>query len=311
MDKVAAAKIPLVSNSLVIILKLVVGLSINSVSIIAEAIHSGLDLLAAIIAYLSVKEADKPADREHPYGHAKIENLSGSIEALLIFVASAWIIAEAIGRLRAGTGMESGATGATALGMAVMALSAAVNWVVSARLLQTARATESIALEADALHLRTDVWTSLGVFTGLGLISLTGIEALDPLVAIAVALSILRTAYRLTRDSLLPLLDISLPAHEQQQIDEVLSGYRHRYVEVHMLRTRKAGGERHIDLHLVLAKTVTVSEAHALCDEIEDALAGRLPNSRVLIHVEPCDHREDSARKEECPLCEGEGRNTT
>lgn len=307
MDKVAAAKIPLISNSLIIILKLVVGLSINSVSIIAEAIHSGLDLLAAIIAYLSVKEADKPADREHPYGHAKIENLSGSIEALLIFAASAWIVAEAIGRLRAGMGMESGA----ALGMAVMALSAGVNWVVSARLLQTARATESIALEADALHLRTDVWTSLGVFTGLGLISLTGIEALDPLVAIAVALFILRTAYRLTRDSLLPLLDISLPAHEQQQIDEVLSGYRHRYVEVHMLRTRKAGGERHIDLHLVLPKTATISEAHALCDEIEDALAGRLPNSRVLIHVEPCDHREDSARKEECPLCEGEGRDTT
>src|SRR5665647_23190 len=192
--KVSIARLSIVSNTLLIIIKLAVGLISGSVSIISEAIHSSMDLVAAIIAFLSVRVSDNPPDSRHPYGHGKIENISGVIEALLIFIASIWIIIEAVKKLFGGK-IELESIG---LGSLVMLISAIVNIIVSRRLYKVARATNSVALEADALHLKTDVYTSMGVAVGLGLIIITGINWLDPLIAMFVALFIIKEAVSYT-----------------------------------------------------------------------------------------------------------------
>src|SRR5450759_3510622 len=167
--KVSIARLSILSNTLLLLLKMAVGLLSGSVSIISEAIHSSMDLIAAIIAFLSVRVSDNPPDSRHPYGHGKIENISGVIEALLIFVAAIWIIVEAVKKLFE----EKIEIESIALGSIVMLISAIVNFIVSRRLYKVARETNSVALEADALHLKTDVYTSLGVAVGLGLITVS------------------------------------------------------------------------------------------------------------------------------------------
>ncbi|MHB1167656.1 MAG: cation diffusion facilitator family transporter, partial [Carboxydocellales bacterium] len=153
-------------------------LSMGSVSVLSEAVHSGIDLVAALIAYFSVQKASEPADEEHPYGHGKIENVSGTIEAVLIFGAAVYIINESIHKLQVGGEVEG-----LGLGSVIMGISAIVNWIISSRLYKVAKETDSVALEADALHLRTDVYTSLGVLIGLVAIKITGLNILDPLFA--------------------------------------------------------------------------------------------------------------------------------
>ncbi|MCL4426324.1 MAG: cation diffusion facilitator family transporter [Firmicutes bacterium] len=280
--RTAAAALSVASNSLLVILKLIVGLLTGSVSIISEAIHSGLDLLAAIIAYISIRVAARPADETHRYGHGKVENVSGTVEAILIFIAALWIIFEAVHKLFYG-----GAVEALGLGLLVMAVSAGANFLISAHLFRVAKATDSIALEADALHLRTDVYTSLGVLAGLGLIQITGQHLLDPLVAIVVALMIIKAAYGMTKEAFLPLLDSSLSAEEETLVRSVLGRYENRFLEFHALRTRRAGAERHIDLHLVVPGNTHVDEVHDVCDRIEAEMRGLFPQASVLIHVEP------------------------
>ena len=205
--KVSIARLSVVSNTLLIAMKLTVGLMGNSISILSEAIHSFMDLLAAIIAFFSVRVSDTPADKNHPYGHGKFENISGVVEALLIFVAAFWIIYEAIKKL-----IDPQPIGSIWLGFAVMTVSAIVNAFVSTRLYKVAKETESIALEADALHLKTDVLTSIGVAVGMALIWLTGYHILDPIAAILVALLILKESYDLLKRAYGPLLDVALPA---------------------------------------------------------------------------------------------------
>ncbi len=290
--RVSAARFSVLSNSLLVVAKLAVGLSIHSVSIISEAIHSGLDLVAAGIAFWSVQQAAKPADRTHRYGHGKIENLSGAAEALLIFVASAWIIFEGYHRLRYGGEME-----AVTLGLVVMGGSAVLNLAVSRHLFSVAKKTDSMALEADAMHLSTDVYTSLGVFGGLILIHFTGLSWLDPVVAIAVALLIMKAAYDLLVQAILPLSDVKLPDVEEAEIARILNRHAAEYVEWHDLRTRKAGSERHIDLHLVAHRSQSLGYVHNLCDRMEDEIQSRFPGASVLIHPEPCGG--------DCPVCSG------
>lgn len=288
--KARVALLSIASNTLLTSTKVLVGLLSGSVSILSEGIHSGLDLLAAGIAFFAVKQSAKPADADHTYGHGKIENISGTIEALLILVAVIMIVMEAVKKLilimRGDSGELSGM--ALGLGLAVMGGSALVNIFVSSRLMKTAQETDSVALEADALHLRTDVYTSSGVFAGLLLIKLTGWYILDPIIALGVALIILKAAYELTGKAFFPLVDVSLPETEQEIISDVLSRYEDKFVEFHNLRTRKAGAERHIDLHLVVAKNLSVEKVHELCDLIENDIGARLKGTQALIHVEPC-----------------------
>jgi cation diffusion facilitator family transporter len=279
--KVSIARLSILSNTILIAMKLVVGLISGSVSIISEAIHSSMDLVAAIIAFLSVRVSDNPPDSRHPYGHGKIENISGVIEALLIFVAAIWIIIEAVKKLT-GDAIELDSIG---LGSVVMLVSAIINIIVSRRLYKVARETNSVALEADALHLKTDVYTSLGVAIGLGLIMITGINWLDPVVAIMVALFIIRESYFLLRKAFTPLLDTAWDESEIAGLEKTLKKLEVNY---HDLRTRVAGNYRFVDLHILIPKEESVGNAHQYCDKIENELTGSYENLTVTIHVEPC-----------------------
>jgi cation diffusion facilitator family transporter len=278
--KVKVARLSIISNTFLILMKLSVGLISGSVSIISEAIHSSMDLIAAIIAFFSVKVSDNPPDSRHPYGHGKIENISGVIEALLIFVAAIWIIAEAIKKLFEGA-IELDAIG---WGSFVMFISAIINLIVSRRLYKVARETKSVALEADALHLKTDVYTSIGVAIGLVLILITGINWLDPVVAILVALFIIRESYFLLKRAFTPLLDTAWGEDDISELEETLNRLEVNY---HDLRTRLAGNYRFIDIHVEIPGDVSVGNAHKYCDTIEDELTGIYENLTVTIHVEP------------------------
>jgi cation diffusion facilitator family transporter len=278
--KVQIARLSIFSNTLLIIMKLAVGLISGSVSIISEAIHSSMDLMAAIIAFFSVRVSDNPPDSRHPYGHGKVENMSGVIEAILILIAAIWIIIEAVKKLT-GEPYELDSIG---LGSLVMLISAVVNIIVSRLLYKVAKETRSLALEADALHLKTDVYTSLGVAVGLGLIIITKIHWLDPIVAIIVALLILRESYSLLRKAFLPLLDEAWEDKEIKELENTLSEMK---VSYHELRTRIAGNYRFVDLHVEIPKEQSVENAHKYCDMIEEKLMEKFEQINVTIHVEP------------------------
>jgi cation diffusion facilitator family transporter len=278
-SKVKIARLSILSNSFLIVIKLAVGLISGSVSIISEAIHSAMDLVAALIAFFSVRISDQPADTEHPYGHGKFENISGVIEAVLIFIAAIWIILESVKKL-----LHSEPVEALGLGSAVMLVSAIVNFIVSRKLYRVAKETDSIALEADALHLKTDVFTSLGVGVGLFLIWITGKTFLDPIVAILVALFILRESYILLKNAYSPLLDTAL---SNDEIDIIKQYLVERNFTYHDLKTRKAGQFRFAELHLEMPETLSLREVHDVCDEIENHLKKKIKNLDINIHVEP------------------------
>ncbi len=286
--KVSIARLSVVSNSLLIIMKVIVGILSGSISILSEAIHSFMDLLAAIIAFFSVKISDTPADERHPYGHGKFENISGVIEAILIFVASGWIIVEAVKKIIHLHPVEK-----IGLGILVMAISAVVNFFVSRKVYKVAKSTDSIALEADALHLKVDVYTSLGVAVGLLLmmildqfISSTLVHYLDPVIAIMVALLILRESFILFKKAYAPLLDEALSEEEVKQITLLIGKYCSETVNYHGLRTRKAGNYRYVDFHLNVPAWKSVKEAHDLCDAIEAEIKSAMDLTEVTIHVE-------------------------
>jgi len=282
-EKIKVARLSIISNSILPVGKLGVGLSMNSISVISEAIHSGLDLVAALIAFASVRESNKPADDLHRYGHGKFENLAAIIEAVLILVAAAFIVNEAITKLHETTQIKS-----LGLGAVIMGISAVMNFFVSSRLMKVAKKTDSPALAADAWHLRTDVLTSLGVLVGIGVIKLTGWSVVDPLIAIFVALLILKAAYDLIKESLGSILDARLPDSDEQAIREILQCYADRFVDYRSLRTRKAGPQRYMDFNLIVPRGKKIITTHALCDSIERDLRQRLPGVEVIIHVEPC-----------------------
>ena len=282
--KSRAAVLSIVSNTILTVLKLIIGIMMQSVSVISEAVHSGLDLVAAIIAWFAVSRSGKPADDEHRFGHGKIENVAGTIEAVLIFGAAFYIIWEAVHKLRTGT-VEIESLG---LGAAIMAVSAITNYFVSRHLLNVAIKSDSVALEADAMHLRADVYTSVGVLGGLVAIKLTGIAMLDPIIAIVVALMIIKAAWDLTKTAFFHILDVKLPDDEEALIHEVMDRYKGRFIEYHKLRTRKSGHIRHIDMHLIVPKQMTVEAGHTLAHQITSDIEKILAHSHILVHIEPC-----------------------
>ncbi|HOJ96542.1 MAG TPA: cation diffusion facilitator family transporter [Methanospirillum sp.] len=274
------------SNSALVLMKLIVGFALGSVSMISEAIHSGMDLLASIIAFLSVRKSGQAPDDEHTFGHGKFESISGMIEALLIFIAAILIIEEAIAKIIDPASEPMNQTLMIA-GIMVMGISVGVNALVSARLMKIAKKTESIALESDAWHLRTDVYTSLGVMTGLILIWATKIAILDSLIAIGVAFVILKAAYDLTKKSYKDLIDYRLTDEEVSRITSIICEHQSVYVNFHGLRTRRAGPEIFIDLHLVVDKDISVEQSHDITDHLEKDLKIEYPRANVTIHVEP------------------------
>lgn len=295
--KQQTARLSVLSNTLLVLLKLTAGFYGGAVSIISEAAHSGVDLVASLVAFYAVRKSGKPPDKHHAYGHGKIENLSGAIEAALILLAAAWIVYEALEKLT-----KAEAPAFLEYGIAVMAVSIVVNLWVSARLLKVARLTSSDALEADALHLRTDVWTSAGVLAGLTVIKITGIGWLDPAIAIAVATIVFRAGYLMTKKSLYELTDVALPKEEEALIRQILKDHP-EIIDFHRLRTRRSGCRRLIDVHVILFKDMHLDKAHAVCDEIEAEIEAVLSSCDVIIHLEPCGYHDDLAS---CPLPEEE-----
>ncbi|MEW6726502.1 cation diffusion facilitator family transporter [Desulforudis sp. 1088] len=292
--KIRIARLSVVSNTLLTVGKLGVGLSTNSVSILSEALHSGLDLVAALIAYFAVWKSGQPADERHQFGHGKYENVAAITEALLILAAAAAIIIQAVPKF-----FRPHEIHALDLGASVMAVSAVVNLVVSQLLFKTARETDSPALAGDAWHLRTDVYTSLGVFAGLLAIRFTGLTILDPAIAIVIAVVIIKAGIDLLRNSMHSILDAKLPEEDLKVIKNVLLQFDSEYLEFHDLRTRKAGPYRFIDLHLVAPANRPLQDVHSLCDRIEEAIEKRLPRTEMLIHIEPCDKHCDNC--DQCP----------
>jgi cation diffusion facilitator family transporter len=287
--KSRAAALSIASNCALIALKLAAGAITGSVAIITEAMHSAVDLIASIVAFVSVRQAEKPADDTHPYGHDKFENLAAAIEALLILVGSGVIVFESVRRLStAHTGVSS-----LGVGMAIIAISIVVNVVVSGVIARRGRETDSPALEGDAAHLRTDAFTSLGVLVALALVAITGVDELDAVAALVVAVAIVFAGVRLVSRSSRVLVDEALPEQELERIASAVESYgAHEVLGYHKLRARRAGSHRYIDLHVQFARGTTLERAHQLSHELQEAIGRTVGGADILIHLEPEDALE-------------------
>ena len=294
--KVRWASLSVASNTALVVFKLAVGILGGSVSIIAEAVHSLNDLVAAVIAFAAVRKSAQPPDEDHAWGHGKYENLSGLIESALIIFAGVVIVWQSIVKIR-----NPGEIRLLDLGIAVMLVSAAVNFFVSRKLVRVARETDSIAIETDGAHLLVDVYTSLGVMGGLVLIRLTGWTVLDPVISICVALYIVWLGISLSVKSGKDLLDEQLPRAEVEAIEKILGDRSNAIASYHKLATRKSGGTRMIDVHIQVHGDETVRDAPALAHHIEDDINALYPGARVMTHVEPCDAACRDCKITDCP----------
>jgi cation diffusion facilitator family transporter len=285
--KFGAARLSIVSNSSLIVLKIAAGAITGSVAIVTEAVHSSIDLLASVVAYVSLRKADEPADESHMYGHAKIENVAAAIEGMLILVGAGVIVFEAVRRLATSAHVAN-----IGVGIAVIGLSAGVNLAVSSYLFRQARAHDSPALEGDAAHLRADSWTSLAVLAGLVLIRVTGVEQLDSIVALMVASAIVYAGIRILSRTSRVLVDEALPADELDLVRQAIAGNgAPELVGHHKLRGRRAGSARYIDVHLQFAPGTSLERAHAIGHEVQGNVRERLPGAEVLTHIEPAPAR--------------------
>jgi cation diffusion facilitator family transporter len=280
-----AAALSIASNASLIALKIVAGVLTGSVAVLTEALHSGIDLLASLIAFFSVRRAEEPADAGHRYGHEKFENAAAAAEGMLVLAGSAVIAFAAIRSLVNGPHLER-----LGFGIVVVGFAAAVNLGVSAWLYRKGREMSSPALEGDAAHLRTDAYTSLGVLVGLALVQITGATWLDPVVALIIASAIVVTGMRLTIGSLRVLVDESLPDEEMAAIRHSIEAFAGEgVVGYHQLRTRQAGARRYVDLHVQFRHGTSLEEAHHTAHALQDEIQARLRGADVLIHLEPED----------------------
>ncbi len=286
--KSGAAGLSIASNSVLIGLKLVAGAITGSIAILTEAVHSSIDLLASVIAFISVRKADEPADEDHPFGHARVENLAAAIEGMLILIAAGIIVYEATRRLVSGSEVSS-----LGVGIAVIGVSAVVNLVISTFLYRRAREHDSPALAGDAAHLRTDAFTSAGVLAGLALVEITGEPAFDAIAALVVAVAIVVAGLRILLRSSRVLVDEAPPPAELDRIEAIIVAARPQEMTgYHRLRVRRAGALRHIDLHVQFRSGTTLERAHELAHELRSAIEHELGDAQVLIHVEPEAHTE-------------------
>ncbi len=278
-----AIKLSLIVIVTLVALKLVAAVITGGISIIAQVVDSLLDVIAISVTLFAVKVAAKPADKEHPFGHGKMENIAGVGQAALIFTAGGLIIFTAVRRIITGATLEL-----TEVGIGVMAASIVASIFLSRRLYRVARATDSIALEANARNIATDVYSASAVMGGLIAIRLTGLNILDPIIALGVSALIIKAAYGVLKKSFDPLIDTRLPQAEEDTIESCIVEQGYQLVDFHDLRTRKSGAQRYIELHLTVPKDVSVEEAHQVCNRLEQCIKARLPNTTITIHIEPC-----------------------
>lgn len=281
------AFLSVISNSLVVMLKIVVGIITGSVAILSEAIHSFLDLIAAFIAFISVRISKKPADTGHPYGHGKVENLSGTIETILIFAAGIWMIYECVQKL-----VNPEPVHLPVLGIVVMLLGALINLIVSKLVKREAEKVNSVAMKSNALHLLTDVYTSLGVAASLLVVTLTEWYILDPIIGMVLAVYIIYEAFKLMKEAFPPLIDTRLSEEEEKTILKIIETFQQEFIEIHDFRTRRSGPQEYIDFHLVVPSHVTIKDVHDLCDRIERDITDEFKQAQVMIHPEPESERK-------------------
>jgi cation diffusion facilitator family transporter len=255
----------------------------GSVGLLSDALESGVNLLAAIIALIIITIAERPADDEHAYGHSKAEYFSSGAEGGLIILAAAMIMWSAIPRLLHPQPLEN-----VGIGLLVSVIASLINLVVSKILLAEGKKNNSITLEADGKHLMTDVWTSAGVLIGIGLVKLSGWLILDPIIALAVAANIIWSGYRLMHRSALGLIDTAIPMSERQEIDKIFSKYRDTGIEFHSLLTRQAGQRKFISVHILVPGEWSVQKGHDLLELIESDIRQLLQGPvTVFTHLEP------------------------
>lgn len=283
-EKKLVAGLSITSNAIIIILKLIAGSISGSISIISEAIHSMSDFLASVLTFFAVMKSSEPADKTHPFGHGKYEDMSGFIEGGLIIFAGMFIIWEACKKLFFHQTIEVD----TSLGIAVMFFAVVANIIVSTYLFKVAKKSDSVSLHADGEHLRTDVYSSLGVLLGLVLIKLTGVAILDPIIAILVAIFVLKAGFEISKETLNNLLDGTLPIEDIDTIKEIIKTYNNSCLRgFKNLKARRSGPLKDIEITMLFPKDMTISECHKICDEIESLLKQRLGNCDILIHAEP------------------------
>ncbi|MCM8509132.1 cation diffusion facilitator family transporter [Bacillus velezensis] len=281
------AFLSVISNSLVVMLKIVVGIITGSVAILSEAIHSFLDLIAAFIAFISVRISKKPADTGHPYGHGKVENLSGTIETILIFAAGIWMIYECVQKL-----VNPAPVHLPVLGIVVMLAGALINLIVSKFVKREAEKVNSVAMKSNALHLLTDVYTSLGVAASLLVVTLTEWYILDPIIGMVLAVYIIYEAFKLMKEAFPPLIDTRLSEEEEKTILKIIETFQQEFIEIHDFRTRRSGPQEYIDFHLIVPSHVTIKDVHDLCDRIERDITDEFKQAQVMIHPEPESERK-------------------
>jgi len=287
-EKQKAAFLSVCSNALLIIMKLTVGFLTGSLSIISEALHSLSDIAASFIAFISVKKSSEPADKEHPFGHGKFEELSGFVEGLLICGISVYIFYSAILKIV----NPQTQSFEPFWGIIIMTFSVLLNIFVSKYLFWVANKTNSVAILADAEHLKTDVISSLAVLVGLLLIKITGLVIIDVIFAFIVALIITFAGANVIIVAIKGLLDEALPQEDLDVINNILNNYIGEDIEeVRSLRTRKAGSEKLIDLILTVHKDMSIGKGHEICNNIEDEIRRKLNGAKILIHLEPCDNQ--------------------
>ena len=280
--KKLTAGLSILSNIVLSLLKIIAGALSGSLSIISEAIHSMSDFLASIITFFSVSKSAIPADDDHPYGHGKYEDMAGLIEGVLIILASLFIIYKSVKKIIFAVPFETESN----FGIAVMFIAVIMNIFVSSMLLKVAKESNSISLYADGEHLRTDIYSSLGVLIGLILIKITGYTVLDPIVAIFVAVLIYRAGYTISKRSMSNLLDHSLPDDDIKKIKSIINGNSVTLKE-HSIKARQIGPAKDIDLILQFPQETTICECHKICDKVEDKIQILYPNCSISIHSEP------------------------
>jgi len=267
---------------LTIILKFGAYLLTGSVGLLSDAAESVVNLIAAFVAFWALTFAARPPDAEHAFGHSKAEYFSSGVEGALILVAAVCIAVEAWGRLLHPQPLEQ-----VGLGLGLSLFATAINGGLALVMLKAGERLRSVTLRADAHHLLTDVWTTVGVVVGLLLVKLTGWLVLDPIIALIVAVNIVWAGVRLLRETGSGLLDASLPAAEQKIITDTFLAYQDKGIQFHALRTRGAGTRRFVSFHVLVPGQWTIQRGHDLCEAIELAIIKALPDTHVMTHLEP------------------------
>jgi len=266
----------------------------GSVGLLSDALESIINLLAALMAMAMLRIAILPPDKNHEFGHGKAEYFSSFVEGLLIMFAAACIAYTAVERFLNPQPLEK-----LGIGLFVSVIATIINFIVAGILLSAGKKYRSITLEADSHHLMTDVWTSVAVIGGVGAVGLTGWLKLDSIVAFAVAMNILRTAYKIIRRSVEGLMDASLSPQEQETIESVLSGYRKQGIQFHALLTRQGASRRFVSVHVLVPGNFSVHDAHHIAENIEKDIRNALRDTVVFTHIEPV---EDEISLDDIPL---------